>query len=76
MMATILFQFLLRNEVVHGIVNDHVIGMVGERPRAIGDEKTEPPIPNPSVRIPYAIAVCMRTSDTAINGVTDSAPLV
>ena len=36
--------FAPENEVVHGIVNDHVIGMVGERPRAIGHEKTEPPI--------------------------------
>src|SRR5713101_8706879 len=36
--------FAPENQVVGGIMNDHVIGMISERANAISDEKTEPPI--------------------------------
>ena len=36
--------FIPENQVMGRIVNNHVIGMVGERADAISDEKAEPPV--------------------------------
>src|SRR5438445_11564858 len=36
--------FVPENWIVRRIVNNHVIGMIGERADAISDEKTEPPV--------------------------------
>jgi hypothetical protein len=37
--------FVPENQIVSGIVNDHVIRVIRECPDAIRDEKAEPPIP-------------------------------
>src|SRR5438477_3034800 len=36
--------FAPQNQIVGCIVNDHVVGMIGERADAISDQKTEPPV--------------------------------
>ena len=35
--------FAPQNQIVRGIMNDHVVGMVGERAHAVSNKKTEPP---------------------------------
>ena len=58
-----------QDEIMGRVVNDDVVGVIGESADAIGNQQTEPPITESQLPIQNAIDVCKTTIESAINAV-------